>query len=230
MRVVGVDGCPGGWVATEYDTDAPALSARFHPTFVDAVLSYPHVACIGVDMPIGLTEGGARQCDTEARKRLGTRHVSVFSAPDPRLFDVPAFAEATARSVALTGKGISQQAFGILPKIAEVNRAMTPLLQGWIAEVHPEVSFAELAGSPIAQRKGSPEGYSERAALLSDALRIGIPSRALTRALARPAAPEDVLDALVAAWTAVRIARGTAVRIPAKPQIGTNGLRMEIAS
>lgn len=86
MRVVGIDGAPGGWVAAVLDTDwggADRWSARFHRTFVEAIASYPHVQCIGVDMPIGLLEDGARQCDLEARKLLGPKRSSVFTASDP---------------------------------------------------------------------------------------------------------------------------------------------------
>jgi predicted RNase H-like nuclease len=201
VRVVGIDGAPGGWVAVLLDseqTGADRWSARFHRTFVEAIAAYPHVQCIGVDMPIGLLEGGARQCDLEARKLLGPKRSSVFAAPDRRFFGLATHAEATARSVELTGAGISQQAFGILGKVAEVDRVMTPL-QNWISEVHPEFSFAVLAGAPVLSKKKDADGYDERAELLRKALAIDVPSRALARSLARPAAAEDVLDALIAA-------------------------------
>ena len=228
MRVVGIDGCRGGWVAVLYDTDGPRWTPRFHPTFVDAISSYPHVSCIGVDMPIGLVERGWRKCDLEARERLGVRQSSVFNPPDRRLFDIPAHREATARSVELERGGISVQTFSILPKIAEVNRAMSPLLQNWIVEVHPEVSFAALAGGPLAGGKGKSEGFDERAALLSAGLGIVIPTRRETSARVLEADADDVLDALVAAWSAKRMVEGLAERIPAEPEVDSQGLRIEM--
>jgi predicted RNase H-like nuclease len=102
--------------------DAGRWSARVHRCFADAIASYPRVQCVSVDMPIGLLEGGARQCDLEARKPLGPKRSSSFAAPDPRLFGSTTRAEATARSDELTGVGISQQAFGLYPKVAATAR------------------------------------------------------------------------------------------------------------
>ena len=39
---------------------------------------------------------------------------------------------------------------------------------------------------------------------------------------------DDVLDALVACWTAERIHMGTAFCIPQQPTVDSNGLRMEM--
>lgn len=229
MQVVGVDGCPGGWIAISYDTAAPTLEPRVHRSFADLLAAYPDAACIGVDIPIGLAEGQARRCDVEARRVLGPRRSSVFPAPDPRLIDIPTYAEALARSRSLTGGGISCQSFAIFGKVAEVNRALTPELQSRVVEVHPEVSFWALAGEqPMAHPKKKPEGYAERHALLAAALEAPIPPRDKARTLARSAGADDVLDAIVAAWTALRVAAGLAGRLPAAPPTDARGLRMEI--
>jgi predicted RNase H-like nuclease len=42
------------------------------------------------------------------------------------------------------------------------------------------------------------------------------------------AAPDDVLDAFAALWSADRIARGEAINLPAIPPRDSVGLRMEI--
>ncbi|MCA9211405.1 MAG: DUF429 domain-containing protein, partial [Planctomycetales bacterium] len=52
VRVVGVDGCPGGWLAVAYD--GRTFEPRFHPSFTDMLTAYPNVSCIAVDVPIGL--------------------------------------------------------------------------------------------------------------------------------------------------------------------------------
>ena len=41
---------------------------------------------------------------------------------------------------------------------------------------------------------------------------------------------DDILDALVALWTAERIARGSAISIPAQPPLDAYGLRMEMVA
>jgi len=182
-----------------------------------------------VDIPIGLVEGEPRRCDMEARKIIGAKGSSVFPAPDPRLITATSYEQASTRARTLTGKGISVQVFGIFPKILEVNWTLTPAQQDRVFEVHPEVSFWALAGRrPMAFSKGKPEGYLERKRLLADALGVTISERAEAFKLARPASPDDVLDAIVAAWTARRRVEGRAERLPPEPQIDGRGLRMEI--
>jgi len=74
--------------------------------------------------------------------------------------------------------------------------------------VHPETSFAVLRGAPCVFSKRTPEGRVERI----DALRDAFPRiDALLAAAPRGARPDDMLDACAAAWTARRMARGTAV-------------------
>jgi predicted RNase H-like nuclease len=228
VLVVGVDGYPGGWLAVAHDDVACSLMGRFHDSFVDLIATCPEAARIGIDIPIGLAVG-PRRCDVEARRLLGPRRASVFPASDPRLLDATTYGEALARARALTGKGISKQAYNIHAKIAEVNRAMTADLQRRVVEVHPEVSFRALAGHPMARPKRTHEGHEERRALLADAFPgLTIPDRATARRWCRPAKADDVLDAIVVAWTARRHATGIAGHLPASPPVDALGRRMEI--
>ncbi len=87
MRVVGVDGCPGGWLAAVYDPSGPELALRVHTSFRELLFRYSDAACVAVDIPIGLARGEARGVDGEARKVLGPRRSSVFPAPDSWLLD-----------------------------------------------------------------------------------------------------------------------------------------------
>ncbi len=48
------------------------------------------------------------------------------------------------------------------------------------------------------------------------------------RDLPHACAVDDYIDALVAAWTAVCISRGSAQRIPSRPEMDDKGLRMEM--
>jgi predicted RNase H-like nuclease len=229
MYVVGIDGCPGGWIAVAYDPASPAAGPRFHPSIADAIASYPDALRIAVDIPIGLTIDGPRPCDVAARRVLGPRRSSVFPAPDPRVIDAATYDQTAGLSRSLTGKGISKQGYAIYSKVAEANRAVTPLLQERVIEVHPEVSFWALnAGRPMAYHKSLPEGYQERRVLLEEALGLMLPNRDEARKLARPASADDFLDAVVAAWSGLRAANGEGRRLPEDPPVGTNGLRMEI--
>lgn len=232
MQVVGVDGCPGGWIAVVWDTDTDTWEPRFHQTFSAIVECYPDAACIGIDIPIGLRDDcDARRCDTRARKLLGwPRMASVFPAPQRSLLSCTSHAEASAQSRACFGKGVSQQAFGIYAKVYEVDQVMTPGLQSRIIELHPEVTFRAMNGDqPMALSKKKTAGFECRRNLLADWMPPDIPkSRADARKRAPYAGADDLLDALAAAWTARRCASGDAIRLPDQPEINNRGLRMEI--
>jgi predicted RNase H-like nuclease len=224
-------------VAVTWDTVDRTLLARVHPAFADVLDVYHDAAAIGVDTPIGLSEGEPRQCDLAARKAISPRSSSVFPAPDARLIEaltrtgapVYTYTGALAHARELTSKGISRQTFYICAKIAEVNLAMTPALQQRIVEVHPEVSFWAMAGNqPMQHKKRRQAGYDERAGLLETRLDVSIWPRKDAFKAAPPAKPDDLLDAVVAAWTARRVAEGKAERLPNNPSEDRHGLRMEI--
>ena len=229
MKVVGVDGCPRGWVAIAWNIEQRSLTPTIHWSFADLVAAHADADKIGIDIPIGLAEGVPRRCDIEARKVLGKRKFSVFPAPDRRVLFCATYAEALALAKELSGKGMSKQAYGICAKVAEVNALMTPARQDQIIEVHPEVSFWKMAHRrPMAYSKKRPEGFEERLQLLSDILDIPAARRAIDQLCAGPARADDVLDAIAAAWTARRAGEGRAQRLPLEPDLDATGLRMEI--
>ena len=81
-------------------------------------------------------------------------------------------------------------------------------------EVHPELSFQTMAGRPLRHGKKSWGGQTERRRLLAEA---GIELPTFLGAVdAVP--PDDVLDAAVVAWSALRIARGHASSFPGSPE------------
>jgi len=215
MSVVGVDGCKTGWVAVVLSAERP-LAAHHLLRIDDLPAAVPDAAVIAIDIPIGLSESGPRAADVEVRKELSKRRNSVFLAPVPAAVEAPTHAEAVAASMRLTGAGVSQQSYRLAAKIREVERwrrsAPCPVF-----EVHPEVSFAYLLGAEAAAPKKTWAGMVERRDGLAAA---GIHLDAVDGAAARAAAVDDMLDAAVAAWTASRIAAGTARRFPHRPSDG----------
>ena len=180
---------------------------------------------VGIDMPIGLPVVGPRHCDVEARRMVGARRNSVFPAPVRSVLGTPDYAEAGRRSRAVSGKGLSRQTFAIVPKVHELDEVMTPERQARLVEVHPELSFAVLAGHPMVHSKRTPQGRAERVTVLrtvfSDVDRCASIPIAGVR-------PDDVLDALVVAWSARRLAQGIASRVGGDAD--SRGLRMEIVT
>lgn len=234
--VVAVDGCRTGWVAVVHDVDRGTLVPQVHQSFRQLLNHYSDAEAVGVDIPIGLGTGAPRACDKLARKLLQHRHVTVFSAPDKRLIDelftenAPFVADQDIRlrALELTGRSMTNQTIRICAKIAEVNREMSPKLQQRIVEVHPEVSFCALAGHPLASKKKRVAGYEERRALLVSRLGWDVWERAEARLVAPQAAPDDLLDATVAAWTARNVYQNKETRLFGEPFRDSRGLKMEI--
>jgi predicted RNase H-like nuclease len=223
---LGVDGCKAGWISAR--RDAAGLNFGIYANFAELLVAHP-TATIAIDIPIGLSESGeARACDVQARTLVGPRRSSIFPAPDRCILKCSTHAEASSANLGLCGKGISQQAFAICRKIREVDVVMSLDLQQRVFEVHPELCFWKLAGQkPLAYPKRKSPGFEERRVLLTGGFPgVHIPKRTVARQLG--AGPDDVLDSLVALWTAQRILRGHAERIPVEPKIDPRGLRMEM--
>jgi predicted RNase H-like nuclease len=228
----GIDGCRAGWIVAAARGLEATPEFSLVPTFervVRMVESGGGITC--VDVPIGLCDG-RRSCDHAARAMLtSARASSVFTPPSRKALTGNGHAEERARNIAATGRSLSSQALGIVPKIREVDEVMTPALQDRIREVHPEVTFASLsdAGIGLAAAKKTRAGSDQRLALLPPAF-----ARAVADATKRPfrreqVAPDDYIDALAALVTAIRISRGEGKRLPAAgEELDERGLRMEI--
>jgi predicted RNase H-like nuclease len=171
-------------------------------------------------MPIGLVDGhetGGRDVDRAARVELGPKRSSVFSAP-PRC----ALGTRTLGDARRHGARLTLQTLNLLPRIEDVDSVMTPDLQSRVFEVHPELSFAAMnSGDPVRAPKRSSTGAKERRALLQRG-GVGVPERPAGAAL------DDLLDACALAWSACRVAGGTARRVPDRPVCDSRGLRMEL--
>jgi predicted RNase H-like nuclease len=201
VRVAGVDMAGGGWavVVLERDTVVEAFRAE---KFADALLVDAQV--VAVDIPIGIPESGSRPADVAARRFVGSRASSVFPTPIRPALEAPTYAEARAVAVELTGKSVSAQSYALRHRILEVDDHAHR--DERVIEVHPEVSFSELARRPLLPKKRT-DGQAERRALLEEA---GIEVPESVPRIAEP----DLLDATVAAWSARRFARGEALPLP----------------
>jgi predicted RNase H-like nuclease len=109
----------------------------------------------------------------------------------------------------MEGKKMSQQSWAIVPKTAEVDSLLRqrPELRSLLYEVHPEVSFYFMGGSkPNTYSKKEKSGIDERIRKLSDSFRINHQYISVTRHQHR-VSEDDVVDALAALWSAVRVFR-----------------------
>lgn len=160
--VVGVDGCPAGWVCFEVDLQSRRTAIRVLPNLIELISASPGPQLVAIDIPIGIPTKGPRACDIASRRLLGKpRSNSVFPAPVRATFAAKTYQEACALSLQAQGKSLSRQAFEIISKIREVDDVMTPEVQRRVFEVHPEVSFWALNGrQSLKHRKLARESLS----------------------------------------------------------------------
>ena len=235
--VTGIDGCAGGWVAVTLSGDAdndadagadpgapPAVSVTVASTLdgLGLGLGLGGAGVIGIDMPLGLLAAGWRTADLLARRALGRRGSCVFAIPPRPVWEQPAYATANQSCRELTGRGMSVQAWGLRGKLLEADAFRRAAAAPPLYEVHPELSFAALAGgTPLADSKHTRAGLAIRRALLAQA-GIAVPSRV------PGAAEDDLLDAAAVAWSARRVAAGAAVTFGDPAQRADDGREIAI--
>jgi predicted RNase H-like nuclease len=215
-RILGVDGARGGWLAAVVDTQdvsGEGVAWVRLATIAPALLLDADV--VAIDMPIGLPRGGRRTCDLLAKRALGKAHPRVFLAPPRAVLAATTYDDAGLLHRAhADGRGLSAQTWSIVGKIREVDEvADDPRL----VEVHPELSFARLAGEVLSSKHG-PGGRAVRLRALAHRWR-GL----------RDVPPgHDGLDALAAAWSGERWLRGAAESLPGDPPRDDLGRPMRI--
>ncbi|TML97380.1 MAG: DUF429 domain-containing protein [Actinobacteria bacterium] len=207
MRVAGIDGTKGGWVAIVLEEGRFTGDFLCRPVQTDFG-ALADASVLAIDVPIGF---GPRRADVAARTFLSGAASTVFATPPRELLEQP-FG---------SGLGVSAQSHALGPRILHVTElaGRDPRFH----EIHPEVSFRAMNGGlALAHRKKSAGGALERSALL----RVhGIELERLEQVASAPL--DDVLDAAAAAWTAQRIATGTAGSLPDPPEV-LDGSRVAI--
>jgi predicted RNase H-like nuclease len=169
-------------------------------------LDRDELVVVAVDMPIGLPEIGPRRCDVQARALLGSRRSTVFPAPVRATLGAADYDDARSRSRAASGRALSIQAFHLLPKIAELDRLVSPDRDD-VVESHPELAFCRLAGGAPLAAKRTPDGRRQRLHLVRPVL-DGQDGALLARQARAPVI--DVLDAVALVATARHLALGAA--------------------
>lgn len=231
-RIAGIDGCRAGWLVV-CETPLPGpWNAFVAPNFESAWRHLREFDAVGVDMPVGIPDHGARACESLARRLLSPRRTaSVFSSPIRPILSINDYGKACETRHAIEGKRMSKQSFFIMEKIAEIDAVIRSRsdFAAKLYEVHPEVSFAALGGGePMLHSKRDPAGFDERFEHLTDVFPATAIEDVLDAFPRTDVAPDDVLDAFAVLWSTKRIALSTAERMPKEPEYDSLGIDMAI--
>ena len=222
VPVLGVDACAAGWVGAILEPGAPRpriAVAGSIAALVEAVRQSLDIQAVAIDIPIGLPDDTTRQADTLARKALKGKASSVFTTLTREAYGAESRAESDSVNRGLSGQGVGAQAYGLRDKILEVDAWVRTRPTVAVLEVHPELSFAVMAGAPVLPTKKTDEGRTAKLAALAAA---GIASPSVLKGDGYAA--DDVLDACAAAWTAARRTNGLARSLPEPPETFSDGI------
>ena len=231
---IGIDGCRAGWFCVTLH-EGDGWSCRVAPDAYALGALVTEVDSVLIDIPIGLPDSGldGRLCDREARQLLGRgRAASVFSAPARRTLAADNYPDALETNRKTTGRGLSKQAWNIVPKIREIDTLLgdNRALQGVLRECHPELCFWALNGKQAMHfNKKKAQGQQQRLRVLERYLPQcqALFEQACSEFLRRAVARDDIIDAMVCAVTA-RYGYGRYRTTPANPPLDGQGLPMEI--
>jgi predicted RNase H-like nuclease len=229
--VAGVDGCKTGWLCIAKDFDTGLITSAVFSNAQLLLQQEPKPLIITVDIPIGLTEAGPRQCDIEARKLLGPRASSVFEAPTRPALKVSTHKRADSIRRETEGRGVSAQSFAIFRKVLEFDEILSAQtdLQNRVKEIHPEICFwAWNNEHAMSYNKKSISGRTERHELVAKYFGVEAVEEARSKYPIKCVSHDDIYDAFAALWTAERICTGKAGVIPDPSPCDTMGLHMEM--
>lgn len=232
MKFIGIDGCKKGWFLVILEDN------RCKVDIIESIQKLTDYATdkndiVVIDIPIGLMNGrNERKCDSEARKKLGPRRSSVFPVPTEQAVYCTSYEECCEKNEEITGKKISRQAFGIVPKIREVDAYIKHNKPNFtFIESHPEVAFWSLNNQAHLQHgKKTNDGINERLRILkSHEPRAGdIYNRARSTFAKKDLAEDDVIDAICMAVVARYKGRGFVNFFPSTDFTNHHSIEMKI--
>ena len=94
--IIGIDGCRAGWFAVWHDHEKVIQSKVFR--YASDLITHFKTnkpIIIGIDMPVVLSDSIPREADQLARKLLGKKSSSIFTAPTPGMLRQTSYEDAT---------------------------------------------------------------------------------------------------------------------------------------
>lgn len=180
-KYVGVDWAKNCWLCVTIDDedDAPFTVER-QPSIHTLWQEHNDAESIFIDIPIGLPSGDdgeadVRECDVKAKEKLGEGSSKVFYTPCREAVVCQEWDNASEKNRRILDRGISGQAWSIVPRIREVDvfLQVENINTETLLESHPEVCFNALAAGvdqSIASSKEIDSGLAERVQVIQASL------------------------------------------------------------
>lgn len=226
--LAGVEPVTGGWLVAPGNLQGINLAPQ--PATVMAtlaeVLDYrPSYSVVALHAPVGTVElpDDERQCDIEARRRLGPRAGSAVVAPSRALLRANDFEEARRLDPKM-----DIIRWRTLAKSAEAIQEVQSWRQRTVFEVNPELALMTMNDEdPIPYPRRSQLGRKERIRILGHKL----PGADRVLAERPPGVREEkLIDALADLWIARRVMARAIIRMTDPPTWDDEGVRMDIVS
>ncbi len=233
MKYIGIDGCKKGWFLVilkdkswEVDVVEKVQDLSKYATDKNDV--------VVIDIPIGLTNNKTeRECDLEARKILGSkRSSSVFRVPCEDAVYCTTYDECSVKNFEITGKKVSAQGWGIVPKIREVDAYIKRHKPSYtLIESHPEVAFWSLNDyRDLSHGKKEDDGIKERLNILKSHQKNveEIYKDARQKFSRKDLASDDIVDAICMAVIAYYKSNNLVKSLPEAESKNQRGIDMKI--
>ena len=225
--LAGVEPVTGGWLVAPGNLQGISLApqpAMVVPTLAEVLDYRPAFSIVALHAPVGVVEdpSASRECDVEARKRLGRRGGSAVPAPSRALLDATTYEEARRIDPRL-----NVIRWRTLAKATEAVREVASWRQRTVFEVNPELAFATMnEDQPLDMGRRTMSGRHARRQLIE----LKLPGAAgVLAARPRGVREEKLIDALADLWTARRI-MARAISRMSEPTWDEEGVRMDIVS
>ncbi|WP_117592478.1 DUF429 domain-containing protein [Haloprofundus halophilus] len=235
MHVVGVDGCPDGWLAVNYE-DQKYNRTDLYQNIEELWENHRDAETILIDVPIGLREksNDKRHCDSKAREKLSPdRHTSVFPTPVREAVHCEDYESAKAKQEKLTDGSLGTQTWAISDKIKELDEFLrnTEDARGIVREAHPEVCFWAFNDEEAIEYSKTSQPLTAFWSRVNVLERVDEDVLTHLRdgglAVETEASNDDLLDAFVLALTA-SARTGPLQTLPEDPEDDPKGLPMEM--
>jgi predicted RNase H-like nuclease len=234
VKYIGIDGCKKGWFLVSLSESHWNIEIIENINQLNEHVDEEDIVLI--DIPIGLQKSALveRKCDLQSRKLLGPkRGSSVFVVPLEQAIYCNTYKEGSLINRNITGRSLSKQTWGIVPKIREVDIYLKDEHKPnrILFESHPELAFWSLNNYQSLQyNKKYSEGLSERLLILENHEKEAnkIYETAMSKFLRRDLARDDILDAICLAVLARYKHLNKVKFLPAEGEKNHNGIEMNI--